>query len=582
LLGLSGLTTAAFGAPVPSHRAASTATRLLLLLLPLAAACGDGSGPDNNGPVVDCDQTDPVQLAAGEFTTLDPAEVACVRIPAAGSAGAEYLYLTVSAASTETNDGSSTPYRLVGAAAGQIASAATRPKVRQAQAAVRPTPVQRFHDRMRGVERSLAARPKPAVSASSAPASASVAPPQVGDKRTFTVLKSADAPGTSADDYVDVTATVKHVGQKVVIYLDDASPTSGGYTDNDLQQIGGLFDDELYPIDTTAFGRESDVDGDGQVLVLLTDRVTRLAGCSNGQVVVGFFFAVDLFPDLVGSNGSEVFYGLTPDPACSVDRTRAIDLLPGVFIHEFQHMINFNQHALVRNGDAEDTWLNEGLSMFAQELGAREVPAARCSNNDCQNQFAFDNFDNAYNFLLHLDENALIGPAQPPLPLSEYGAAWLFIRWLGDHFAADEPLATDLTRKLVQTNLTGAANVEHATGEEFPTLITEWNLANYVESLAQFAPADERITYTTLPLRENWASFNQQDPIDFPNPYPLEPDITSGDYETAGNLHPGSGKHVLIEQDSNGPEVDFKITRSDGTTVLPASAVARVAVLRIR
>ena len=30
------------------------------------------------------------------------------------------------------------------------------------------------------------------------------------------------------------------------------------------------------------------------------------------------------------------------------------------------------------------------------------------------------------------------------------------------------------------------------------------------------------------------------------------------------------------------PELDFKITRSDGTTVLPASAAARVAVLRVR
>jgi hypothetical protein len=565
---------------VTSHRAASSAARLLLILLPFASACGDGSGPDNNGPIVDCDQTDPVNLSVGESTTLDPTQVACVRIPAAGSAGAEYLYLAVSAASTETNAGSSTPYHLMGGAEGQVASAAARSRPR-VDAAVRPSSVQRFHDRMRGVERALAGRPRAAVSASSARVSASVAP-TVGDKRTFTVLKSADASGTSADDYVNVTATVKHVGQKVVIYLDDASPTSGGYTDSDILQIGGLFDDELYPIDTTAFGRESDVDGDGQVLVLLTDRVTRLAGCSNGQVVVGFFFAVDLFPDLVGSNGSEVFYGLTPDPACSVDRARAIDLLPGVFIHEFQHMINFNQHALVRNGDAEDTWLNEGLSMFAQELGARQVPDARCSNNDCLNQFAFDNFDNAYNFLLQLDENALIGAAQPPLPLTEYGATWLFVRWLGDHFAATEPLATDLTRKLVQTSRTGAANVESATGEDFPTLITQWNLANYVESLDQFTPDDERLTYTTLPLRESWASFNQQDPGDFPNPYPLNPDVTSGSYETAGNLHPGSGKHVLIEQGPNDPELDFKITRSDGTTVLPATAAARVAVLRIR
>jgi hypothetical protein len=70
--------------------------------------------------------------------------------------------------------------------------------------------------------------------------------------------------------------------------------------------------------------------------------------------------------------------------------------------------------------------------------------------------------------------------------------------------------------------------------------------------------------------------------VSFDRPYPLDPDLTSGDFETAGNLHPGSGTHVLIDQAPNDPEVDFKITRSDGTTVLPASAVPRVAVLRVR
>jgi hypothetical protein len=39
---------------------------------------------------------------------------------------------------------------------------------------------------------------------------------------------------------------------------------------------------------------------------------------------------------------------------------------------------------------------------------------------------------------------------------------------------------------------------------------------------------------------------------------------------------------VVIDQAPNDPALDFKITRSDGTTVLPASAAARVAVLRIR
>jgi hypothetical protein len=33
--------------------------------------------------------------------------------------------------------------------------------------------------------------------------------------------------------------------------------------------------------------------------------------------------------------------------------------VPITFIHEFQHMISFNQHVLVRGGDGEVLWLNE-------------------------------------------------------------------------------------------------------------------------------------------------------------------------------------------------------------------------------
>jgi len=557
------------------------AVGLALLLLPLAAACGGDGGTGPSGPILDCNQTNPVQLAPGQFTIMNASDVACVRLPQAGSSGSEYLYLAVSAAGTETATGTSTPYQLVGSPVGGLTTAAApsgaRPRV---QTSVQPTAPQRFHQRLRELEHTLARQPHPV--SKSAPISASVVP-TLGDRRTFNVLKAATVSGTSPDDYVQVTATVKHVGQKVVIYLDDAAPTLDGYSQNDIDQIGSLFDDELYPVDTTAFGRESDVNGDGLVLVLLTDRVTKLAGCTGGQVVIGFFYAVDLFENLVGSNNAELFYGLTPDPACSVDRARAVELLPGVFIHEFQHMISYNQHVLVRNGDSEDTWLNEGLSGFAEELGGRLVPDARCVNNDCLTQFAIGDFTNAYDYLSDLDRNFLIGPATPPLPLSEYGATWLFVRYLGDHFATTQPLATDLTRKLVQTNRTGVANVTATTGVAFDTLVAGWHLANYADDLPQFTPSSDRLTYTSWPLRAFFASFNTQDPVNFPDPYPLNPEITTdGTFEFMGSLPAGSGKHVLIRQPANGGAVDFKITAADGTTALPASAFARVAVLRIR
>jgi hypothetical protein len=161
------------------------AVRLLLLLLPLAAGCGsDGTGP--TGPILDCSQVDPTQLTPGEFTVMDASEVACVRVPAAGAAGAEYLYLAISAAGTESSAGTSTAYRLVGAPDGGLTAAAaarTRPRV---QAAVAPTPPQRFHQQLRRMERTLARQRPPRRSAprwrrlpwaTSAPSACSSRPP---------------------------------------------------------------------------------------------------------------------------------------------------------------------------------------------------------------------------------------------------------------------------------------------------------------------------------------------------------------------------------------------------------------------
>ena len=71
-----------------------------------------------------------------------------------------------------------------------------------------------------------------------------------------------------------------------------------------------------------------------------------------------------------------------PDPGNRAATSRKSDatnaFLPPTFIHEFQHMISFNQHVLVRGGTAEDTWLNEGLSHFAEELGGELMPDAVC------------------------------------------------------------------------------------------------------------------------------------------------------------------------------------------------------------
>jgi hypothetical protein len=551
------------------------------LLAGAALLVGCGSGPDTL-KTVDCSTAAVTNLAVGASALVDAADQGCLLLPAAGGGGAEYLYFAGLTDGSFTEQGTSEPFQLAGAAGAVAVRAGARtPAARPVLSTRQGISARSFHARLRDMEREAAAEAARAPAAVSA-VRAAVAPPALGEKRIFNVLANGTATGNKPSDYVQVTGTVGYVGTHTAIYLDDAAPAPT-YSAGDLQAIGSMFDDHLYPIDTTAFGRESDIDGNGLVLILLTDRVTKLVSCSGGSVVVGFFLPFDLSPTHVGSNAGEVFYGLVPDASCNIDVSDAKASLPPVVIHEFQHMISYNQHVLNRGGNPEQTWLNEGLSSFAEELGGRQVPDQLCLNSDCLTQFSLINLDNASRYLSDPVGNYLVGPDRIPLPLEEYGAGWLFVRWLADHYATTATLGTDLTQRLVATSRTGAANVSRVTGEDFSTLVASWQLANYLDDLPSFTPASPLLEYTSWNFRQVYAALNAQDPTDFPRAFPLvPPSAPDGAYDENGTLLAGSGRHLLVDQDANAPGLSLKLTGTDGTTALPTSSAPFVGVVRIR
>jgi hypothetical protein len=249
--------------------------------------------------------------------------------------------------------------------------------------------------------------------------------------------------------------------------------------------------------------------------------------------------------------------------------------LPATFIHEFQHMISFNQHVLLRGGRSEDTWLNEGLSHFAEELGGRLVPDAECPTGSCFNEFILaGDINNAFEYLAAPEDFFLIEPGTSTGKLEERGANWLFVRWLADQFATDTVLGTDFTRRLVGTSQTGGANVEAQTGEDFSTLVGEWQLANYLDDLPGFAEPTARLRYRSWNFREE-ASIQG-------GSYPLEPDSTNGvDYSHNGVLRAGSGRHVRVVQDPGAAAVEMTLTSPTGAA-LSSTLEPRVALVRVR
>jgi hypothetical protein len=540
------------------------------------AACSDGTGP-GPGPSLDCTDASAEALVVGEHRILDPNQSdACVRLPPAGPAGAEYLYVPVATEGTETDAGMEAPYAITGASVAAATRAVTSPLL---SAFRPPLRANAFHAMLRARERALSSSPSEALFDQGRVTAAATAPPVVGDVRTFRVCSSS-----TCDNFVETTATARVVADRVAIFVDDAAP-AGGYTDPNLADVGTLFDDFLYPIDTTAFGRESDIDANGVVIVLLTQKVNALSpNCSStGTVILGYFFGADLLPrssNNPGSNEAEIFYGLVPDPTnpdCDISEAFARERLPATFIHEFQHMISFNQHRLIRGASSEDTWLNEGLSHFAEELGARRLPAAECPSGSCFRDFMADgDIANAFAYLQSPEDFFLIEPGSSTGELEERGANWLFVRWLADHFASDTVLGTDLTQRLVATSLVGASNVTAQTGVDFSVLVPEWQMTNYLDDLPGFNQPGSRLRYKTWNFRQVFSDSLGQ-------PFPLVPDNTTGSgYSHSGVLRAGSGRHVLVTQAGSAPLVDLLLSDESETGPVSPTVDARIGLVRIR
>jgi len=549
----------------------------------VVSGCGnDATSPSPSmTPAVSCLSTaSPTQLAPGAHIVVEPATTGgCLTIPQAGAAGAEYLVAALSTTGQVTDSGLSAPYEL-SAQTGNLTARIAAPLVagRRIGAA---SPAARFHAMLRDRERELSrsARFQASIRGLPRPAFATAA---LGSQRSFQVCGDANC-----ETFVTVTATVKHVGPHGLIYLDNAAPANG-YSQGDLDRLGSLFDAFLYPIDTTAFGRETDLDGNGAAIILLSPAVNRLSGNCNQthSVIEGFFFPDDLIPGSAGSNSGEIFYAIVPDPGssiCPITRSMALQDMGSTFLHEFQHMISFGRHAVLNNGASEDNWLDEGLSRFAEELGGREIPDSFCVPSSCLSQYPAGDIENAFEYLHKdtLDAVPLIEPANAADgTLSEDGANWLFVRWLADHFASDSILGTSLTRALdgadspSGTGLTGSINVSSVVGVDFPGLIGEWQMANYLTAVPSFIEPTTRLRY------KSW-NFGSLFTANFGS-YPLQPDSVTGSaaFAHSGVLHPGSGRHLLVVQNSSAPAVAVAFTSSDGMR-LNAGLVPRFGVTRV-
>jgi len=465
--------------------------------LALLLAC---SSVPNAPPAAFCPTSAaPEVLSVAQYAALEPLD-GCVVFPANGSTTDTVEYLLVPQAATGTPD-LTMSFMLAGSAAAAAAPAFTV----GSQLVPSPrSPAQRFHDRLRELERTGAypALPAGPVLPSAPVAPRPTGPVAVGDTGRFKVLNTLT--GFSVDN---VTAVARNVGQHIAIFVDTAAPKTNGFSSSDLDALRSVFDTVLYPTDTSAFGREPDIDGNGVVIVLLTSTVNRMVSasqCGSSGYVAGFFFGGDIDPRFrTAYNNGEIFYALVPDSlgtlSCPHKASDVKLLIPGTFVHEFQHMISYNQHVLVRRTSAEELWLNEGLSHYAEERGGR----AFLPDTVTFCRYARGDLSDAVLYWGNLGSHPLVDTSGVG-GLAERGAGWLFVRYLADQYAqgAGGGLAGQdaFTRKLDNTALTGAANVAAQTNDMFAAVLGRWALAQWVSDLPGFtAPA--ALTYTSWAFR---------------------------------------------------------------------------------
>jgi hypothetical protein len=288
------------------------------------------------------------------------------------------------------------------------------------------------------------------------PALALQAAAAVGSRRDFCVFRFTGAGGAGVTERK--AATLRHASAHALFYVVDGvqpgfdaavatRPTLWPDLADAYERAGGIREALL-----AGFGPGTDADGDGQVILLFAD----LGQTGSGGFVVGYFQPTDTVRPAdpactgSGSNGADVIYLLdvasfrAHGPEVYTYDVILGEEYPGTMAHELQHAANFQSKCLSPGAClVEETWLNEGLSMVAED-------AAGYGLNTETGRWRLGRYLDRYqDYSLTEWEGDAVG---------NYGGVHAFTRYLADRIGAG------LTRALVGSRLTGAANLEAAAG----------------------------------------------------------------------------------------------------------------------
>ncbi|MCQ5375663.1 MAG: immune inhibitor A [Methanomassiliicoccales archaeon] len=246
-------------------------------------------------------------------------------------------------------------------------------------------------------------------------------------------------------------------------------------TDEHVAWIIDQFDNNIYPTETAYFSEPPPLDGSnalmkdwgfpymetndtGKVMIMIFNiRDANYYNPSYPYYIAGFFSpTLDLYYDRNIINIDCWDWDNRTGPYSPRPW-----LYEGTVAHEYQHLL----HDYL--DPDEDTWLNEGCSMYAEMLCGYGIP-----------------YDYFLRYLYTPDNSLTDWGDQGDINiLADYGGAALFMVYLNDHFGGSE-----LISDLVKSELNGAASVTQALHDrgyadwDFDKVYHAFSLANLIRS----------------------------------------------------------------------------------------------------
>ena len=311
-------------------------------------------------------------------------------------------------------------------------------------------------------------------------------PREVGSEETFWV-NTGDS--RSAGDRQQA-CTLMRVTDHAYFYVDKQAKVISAAN---LDKLASEWEARIFPRVTAAFGDvpRPGIDGEDRIFIVLSPAVDNF-GAEKG--LMGYFWSRDAIPgggSSANSNQKEVLF-MTDQ---LFDRPALTSF--GTLAHEFQHLINFGQKAARLNYRlAEDTWLDEGLSMYAMEVAGYGLPAG--DYHIAKDLRGFQEAPADY---------SLTDWGANPNGFA-YGQSYLFVRYLVDRYG-EEAL-----KGVLRSDRAGVGAVEDvltARGTNFADHFRAWAITNLVSDRPIAAGTPYR--YAGLPLAGTYKGPNGTEDI---------------------------------------------------------------------